>query len=210
MNKILLLFLCFIFTSCFDVTERIYHKNNNSGNYTLVVDFSKSWFKTKSAIWLEEVDGVTIPNEDEIKTKLAEFRSKSSQIEGISNISTKYDFNSYIFTFKFSYNSIKALNSVLNSMDKSNDLVHFANINGNFERIASYPIPKKIVEKEDKKEDLLQANIIAIYSFEKEVSKIKNQNAKVSKSNKTVFLKQNVWSVLKNNTLMNNTISFTP
>ena len=210
MNKILLLFLCFIFTSCFDVTERIYHKNNNSGNYTLVVDFSKSWFKTKSAIWLEEVDGVTIPNEDEIKIKLAEFRSKSSQIEGISNISTKYDFNSYIFTFKFSYNSINALNSVLNSMDKNNDLIHFTNSKGNFERIASYPIPKKIVDKEDKKDDLLQANIIAIYSFEKEVSKIKNQNAKVSKSNKTVFLKQNVWSVLKNNTLMNNTISFTP
>lgn len=208
MKKVLVLILCFFFSSCFEITERIKHYNDQSGTYSLVVDFSKSWFKTKSAIWLEEVDGVSIPNEDDIKNKLADFRLNASKIEGVSGISTKYDFENYIFVLKFAYKNITALNAVLNSMDKNNNLVHFTNANGNFERIASYPIPKKIIEKEDKKEDLLNANIIAIYSFEKEIIKVNNPSSKLSKNKKTVFLKQNVYTVLKSNSIMNNTIYF--
>ena len=208
MKKILILFLCFFLTSCFEITERIKHFSDQSGTYSLVVDFSKSWFKTKSAIWLEEVDGVSIPNEDDIKNKLADFRLNASKIEGISAISTKYDFENYIFVLKFTYKNITALNAVLNSMDKNNNLIHFTNVNGNFERVASYPIPKKIIEKEDKKEDLLNANITAIYSFEKEIIKVNNPNSKLSKNKKTVFLKQNVYNVLRSNSIMNNTIYF--
>lgn len=208
MKKILILFLCFFLTSCFEITERIKHFSDQSGTYSLVVDFSKSWFKTKSAIWLEEVDGVSIPNEDDIKNKLADFRLNASKIEGISSISTKYDFENYIFVLKFTYKNITALNAVLNSMDKNNNLIHFTNVNGNFERVASYPIPKKIIEKEDKKEDLLNANITAIYSFEKEIIKVNNPNSKLSKNKKTVFLKQNVYNVLRSNSIMNNTIYF--
>lgn len=88
-------------------------------------------------------------------------------------------------------------------------MVHFKNNNGNFERIASYPIPKDLAKKEDKKEDLEKANITAVYTFDKEIATVGNANCKLSKSKKTVFLKQNIWNVLKNK-LMNNSISFNP
>jgi hypothetical protein len=209
MKKTLILFLCFSLTSCFEITERIKHFSDQSGTYSLVVDFSKSWFKTKSAIWLEEVDGVSIPSEEEIKNKLANFRSTASKIEGISSISTKYDFENYIFVIKFSYQNITALNAVLNSMDKQGTLTHFSNSKvGVFERNATYPLPKNLLKNDDKKADLEEANITAIYSFEKEIIKVNNPNSKLSKNKKTVFLKQNVYNVLRSNSIMNNTIYF--
>ena len=210
MKKLIILSICLLLTSCFEITEKIKHNSDQSGDYSLVVDFSSSWFKTKSAIMLEEVDGVSIPNEEDIKSKLAQFRAEASKIKGISKISTSYDFNTYIFKINFSYNSLETLNAVLNVVDKKNYLVHFKNNNGKFERIASYPLPKNLIKNEDKKEDLLKANIIAVYTFDKDVSMVQNASGKLSKSKKTVFLKQNIWNVLNNNKLMNNSISFNP
>jgi hypothetical protein len=210
MRKALLFLICLLLTSCFDITERITHRNDNSGDYSLIIDFSKSWFKTKSAIWLEEVDGVSIPSEEEIKSKLAEFRQNTSKIPGVSKITTSYNFETYIFKIKFSYANLEALNAVLNSMDKNNKLTHFKSVNGNFERVASYPIPTNIIKNDDKKEDLQKANIIAIYSFDKEISTTNNSNVILSKSKKTAFLRNNVWNVLHNTTIMNNSITFTP
>jgi len=210
MKKLFILGICLLLTSCFEITEKIKHNSNQSGDYSLVVDFSNSWFKTKSAIMLEEVDGVSIPNEEDIKSKLAQFRADASKIKGTSKIATSYDFENYIFKINFSYNSIETLNAVLNTIDKKNTLVHFKDNNGKFERIASYPLPKDLAKKEDKKEDLLKANITAVYTFDKDVATVQNQNSKLSKSKKTVFLKQNIWNVLNNNKLMNNSIRFNP
>ena len=210
MKKLIILSICLLLTNCFEITEKIKHNSDQSGDYSLVVDFSSSWFKTKSAIMLEEVDGVSIPNEEDIKSKLAQFRAEASKIKGISKISTSYDFNTYIFKINFSYNSLETLNAVLNAIDKKNTLVHFKNNNGKFERIASYPLPKNLIKNEDKKEDLLKANIVAVYTFDKDVAMVQNANSKLSKSKKTVFLKQNIWNVLNNNKLMNNSISFNP
>lgn len=210
MKKLFILSTCLLLTSCFEITEKIKHNSNQSGDYSLVIDFSNSWLKTKSAILLEEVDGVSIPNEEDIKSKLAQFRADASKIKGTSKISTSYDFNTYVFKINFSYNSIETLNAVLNTIDKKNTLVHFKNNNGRFERIASYPLPKDLAKKEDKKEDLLEANITAVYTFDKDVATVQNPNSKLSKSKKTVFLKQNIWNVLNNNKLMNNSISFNP
>ena len=210
MKKLIILSICLLLTSCFEITEKIKHNSDQSGDYSLVVDFSSSWFKTKSAIMLEEVDGVSIPNEEDIKSKLAQFRAEASKIKGISKISTSYDFNTYIFKINFSYNSLETLNAVLNAIDKKNTLVHFKNNNGKFERIASYPLPKNLIKNEDKKEDLLKANIVAVYTFDKDVAMVQDANSKLSKSKKTVFLKQNIWNVLNNNKLMNNSISFNP
>ena len=210
MKKLFILSFCFLLTSCFEITEKIKHNSNQSGDYSLVIDFSNSWLKTKSAILLEEVDGVSIPNEEDIKSKLAKFRAEASKIKGTSEISTSYDFNTYVFKINFSYNSIETLNAVLNTIDKKNSLVHFKNNNGRFERIASYPLPKDLAKKEDKKEDLLMASITSVYTFDKDIATVQNPNAKLSKSKKTVFLKQNIWNVLNNNKLMNNSISFNP
>jgi len=210
MKKLFLFSICLLFTSCFEITEKIKQNSNQSGEYSLVIDFSNSWLKTKTAIMLEEVEGEKIPSEEEIKAKLAQFRTEAAKIKGVSKVSTSCDFSNYIFKINFSYQSVAVLNKVLNSMDKNNNLIHFKYANEKFERIAAYPIPKNLIKKEDKKEDLLKANILAVYTFDKEVAFAQNQNSKISKTKKTVFLKQNVWNVLKNSTLMNNSITLTP
>ena len=195
MKKILVLCCCWLLTSCFEITEKIKHHDNQSGDYTLIVDFSKSWFKTKSAMWLEEVDGVKIPNEEEITQKLLDFKRTASKIEGIANLSTKTDFDHYIFTIQFTYQNLQ---------------VHFNSNGKTFERIASYPVPEKLVKDPKKKTDLEQANIIAVYTFDKNIAGATNGNSKIAKNKKTIFLKQNMYNVLKKSSLMNNTIQLNP
>lgn len=197
-------------TSCFEITEKIKHHDNQSGDYTLIVDFSKSWFKTKSAMWLEEVDGVKIPNEEEITQKLLDFKRTASKIEGIANLSTKTDFDHYIFTIQFTYQNLKALNAVVNVINKQKNQVHFNSNGKTFERIASYPVPEKLVKDPKKKTDLEQANIIAVYTFDKDIAGATNGNSKIAKNKKTIFLKQSMYNVLKKSSLMNNTIQLNP
>ncbi len=210
MKKFLAFCCCLLLTSCFEITERIKHHDDQSGEYTLIIDFSKSWFKTKSAIWLEEVDGVKIPNEQEISQKLDDFKIKASKIEGISNVSTKADFDNYVFIIKLNYANLKALNTVVNSINNQREQIHFSSNAKTFERIASYPIPEKVVNDPKKKKDLEEASIIVIYTFDKDILSVNNANSKISKNKKTVFLKQSMYSVLKKSTLMNNTIQLTP
>ncbi|MGE8342953.1 MAG: hypothetical protein ACN6OI_18130 [Flavobacterium sp.] len=210
MKKILALFCCLLLTSCFEITERIKHHDDQSGEYTLIIDFSRSWFKTKSAIWLEEVDGVKIPNEQEITAKLNDFKDKALKINGISNVSTKTDFQNYVFIIKLNYANLKALNAVVNTINNQRDQIHFSGSGKTFERIASYPIPEKVVNDPKKKKDLEEANIISIYTFDKDILSADNANSKISKNKKTVFLKQSMYSVFKKSILMNNTIQLTP
>lgn len=209
MKKILAFCCCLLLTSCFEITERIKHHDDQSGEYTLMIDFSKSWFKTKSAIFLEEVDGVKIPNEQEISQKLEDFKVKASKIAGISNVTTKTDFDNYIFIIKLNYANIKALNAVVNTINNQRDQIHFSSNAKNFERIASYPVPEKVIKDPKKKKDLEEASITAIYTFDKDILSVENSNSKISKNKKTVFLKQSMYSVLKKSTLMNNTIQLT-
>lgn len=210
MKKILALLCCLLLTSCFEITERIKHHDDQSGEYTLMVDFSKSWFKTKSAIWLEEVDGVKIPNEQEITAKLNDFKEKALKIGGISNVITKTDFQNYVFIIKLNYANLKALNAVVNTIDNQRDQIHFSGSSKTFERIASYPIPEKVINDPKKKKDLEEASIISIYTFDKDILAVDNVNSQISKNKKTVFLKQSMYSVFKKSTLMNNTIQLTP
>ncbi|MEN2486533.1 hypothetical protein AAYQ05_01930 [Flavobacterium sp. B11] len=210
MKKILALFCCLLLTSCFEITERIKHHDDQSGEYTLMIDFSKSWFKTKSAIWLEEVDGVKIPNEQEITAKLNDFKEKALKIDGISNVITKTDFQNYVFIIKLNYANLKALNAVVNTINNQSDQIHFSGSGKTFERIASYPIPEKVVNDPKKKKDLEEASIISIYTFDKDILSVDNTNSQISKNKKTVFLKQSMYSVFKKSTLMNNTIQLTP
>lgn len=210
MKKFLILFICFLCTGCFEITERIKHHNDQSGEYTLTVDFSKSWLKTKSAILLEEVDGTKIPNEEEISQKLLDFKRTASKIEGISNVKTTTNFDDYIFTITLDYKNLTALNLAMNSINKQKNQIHFiSNGTNTFERRASYPIPEKLANNPKRKTDLEQANIISIYTFDNEIASVNNGNSKISKNKKTVFLKHNVYNVLRKSALMNNSIQLT-
>ncbi len=210
MKKFLSLSCCLLLCSCFEITEKIKHHNNQSGEYSITVDFSQSWFKTKSAMFLEEVNGVKIPDEQEIIQKLANFKNSASKMEGISNVTTKTDFDNYIFTIRLDYKNLKALNNVLNTINKQKNQVYFTGDETNFQRIATYPFPENLLKDPSKKTDLEQANVIAIYTFDREIASVNNGNSKISKNKKTIFLKQNVYNVLKKSALMNNTIQLTP
>lgn len=69
---------------------------------------------------------------------------------------------------------------------------------------------RRFKNKRERKETLSAALITAVYTFDKTIYGIKNPEGKLSKSKKTVFLRHTVWDVLQDNSLMNNSIRFTP
>ncbi|GAA6771405.1 hypothetical protein [Flavobacterium sp. CGRL2] len=84
--------------------------------------------------------------------KLEDFKSKASKIDGISNVTTKTDFDNYVFIIKLNYANLKALNAVVNTINNQRDQIHFSGSGKNFERIASYPIPEKSRKRPEEKE----------------------------------------------------------
>ena len=202
---------CIILTSCFEITEKVNHTSNGSGEYDLIINFSNSWMKTRAAIMLGEVDGEKIPNEESITDQLNDFKLEASKIKGITNVSVSKDFTSYIFKLHFKYDSIQSLNNVLNLLDRGNTIEkHFLSNDLQFQRNASYPFPPKLKDKKNKKNDLEKAKITAIYTFDKKVQLTSNLNSKLSKSKYRVFLQDNAWRVIQNNELMNNSILLMP
>lgn len=142
---------------------------------------------------------------------MMEYKRDALKIQGISKVETSYDFNNYIFSIRFSYSTIASLNAALNLINyDQGEFIHFKFNDGLFERIASYPLPEDLKTKEKRKETLSAALITAVYTFDKTIYGIKNPEGKLSKSKKTVFLRHTVWDVLQDNSLMNNSIRFTP
>jgi glycerol-3-phosphate responsive antiterminator len=82
--------------------------------------------------------------------------------------------------------------------------------NRTFVRNTDYPFPKNLTKNDEKKDALQDASITTIYTFDKDVAQIENAISKVSKSKKTVVLKQSIWNALQNKNAMNNKITLTP
>lgn len=205
-KKLLFISLCIVFGSCFKITEKIKHHNNQSGEYSFTIDFSQSWLKTKSAILLKEVEGVKIPSEEEISNKINFLKQEAAKIDGITKVSTTTDFTNYVATISLEYDSAEALNKVLNLLSSKKNQVFCKASSGVFERFASYVLPENILKNPKRKSDLEEAIITTIYTFDKEILQVSNPSSKVAKNKKTVFLQQNIYNAIKKPALMNNRI----
>lgn len=113
---LLFLFLTFTLTSCFEIREEIDIKSNGSGTYTMTLDMSKSKNILDIAMSMaENEDKIPFAEIDSAFIKSAEALNK---MEDISNAQGVKDKVNYIFTTKFDFKSVDALNDALNEMNK--------------------------------------------------------------------------------------------
>ena len=91
------LFLTFFtLTSCFDILDKVAMKADGSGEYSIILNASKSKTRINSISKMETINGKKVPKKAEIQTQLNEAAAVFKVVPGISNVKTSADFDKYI------------------------------------------------------------------------------------------------------------------
>src|SRR6218665_1213291 len=101
-----LFFFVFLFQSCFEVIEEVQMKDDGSGHFNFVINFSQSKTKINSILKMEKINGYTIPSKEEIQNEVQKIASLAESTAGISNVKTKVDLTNYIVAIDLDFQKI--------------------------------------------------------------------------------------------------------
>lgn len=112
--KYLFIFCTFLsLTSCFDIIDKISLKADGSGEYSLILNASKSKTRLQSISKMETVNGKKVPKKAEIENKLKGATAIFKSVPGISNVKTALDFENFIVKLSCNFKKIENINSGL-------------------------------------------------------------------------------------------------
>lgn len=119
--KHLLLLLPFLLlTSCFDILEKVNVKADGTGEYTVILNASKSKTRLASISKMETINGRKVPKRQEIEAKINEAARIFKGTPGISDVKTSVDFNSYIIKLSCNFKKIENINAGLEQLKAKN------------------------------------------------------------------------------------------
>lgn len=204
----------FLFQSCFEVIEEVKMKDDGSGHFNFVINFSQSKTKINSILKMQKINGYTIPSKEEIINEAAKLEELAQNTTGISNVKTNIDLTNYIFVIDLDFQKISNLNAVflkLKNSKKINPTIatdYFTFSDKKFVRSQKVPI-KALYDKLEKadKEVFQNAKYTSVYKFDSTIKSFSNKNAIASKSKKAIKLNGSVINVINGNEKIENTIT---
>ncbi len=165
-------------------------KADRSGEYSVILNASKSKTRLQSLSKMETVNGKKVPSKSEIENKLNQASNVFKSVPGISNVKTSLDFDNFIIKLSCNFKKIENINSGLEQLKAKN--------------IIGKTIPTQLY-KQNLVEKIFIRNKIASY---------KNDYDKLSKADKEVFSNATYTSVLQFGNLIksqtNNAYSISP
>ena len=177
MKNVLRLFLLCIpllcLTSCFDILEKVNVKADGAGEYTIILNASKSKTRLASIAKMETINGKKVPKKSEIENKINEAAGIFKATPGITNVKTSMDFDHYIIRLSCSFKKIE-------------------NINAGLERLKAQKILGKMVPTQ-----VYSQNLDKKTFTRNKVSTFKEDYDKMSKADKEVFNDAKYISVLQ-------------
>jgi hypothetical protein len=208
--------LCFVFMfqSCFEVIEEVRMKDDGSGHFNFVINFSQSKTKINSVLKMQKINGYTIPSKEEIKKEASKLEALAQNTAGISNVKTNIDLTNYIFVVDLDFQKITNLNAVFLKLKNSKKIDptittdYFTFADKKFIRSQKVPI-KALYDKLEKgdKEVFQTAKYTSVYKFDTTIKSFSNKNATPSKSRKAIKLNSSVINVINGNEKIENTIT---
>lgn len=118
---VLLIPLLFL-TSCFDILDKVNVKADGSGEYTVILNASKSKTRLASISKMETINGKKVPKKAEIENKINETAKIFRATPGISNVKTSMDFDNYIIKLSCNFKKIENINAGLEQLKAKNIL----------------------------------------------------------------------------------------
>jgi len=172
-KQVVLLIPIFLLTSCFDILDKVNLKADGSGEYSLILNASKSKTRLASISKMETINGKKVPKKSEIEAKINEAAKIFRTTPGISNVKATLDFENYIIKRSCNFRKIEDINAGLAQL-KAKDIL-------------GKMVPTQIYSHNSAKK-----------TFSKnKVSTFKNEYEQLSKADKEVFTDAKYISILQ-------------
>ncbi|WP_288459494.1 hypothetical protein [uncultured Chryseobacterium sp.] len=173
MKQLLLLLPLLLLTSCFDILDKINVKADGSGEYSLILNASKSKTRLASISKMETINGKKVPKRSEIEAKINEAARIFKATPGISNVKTSMDFDNYIIKLSCNFKKIENINAGLQQLKAKN--------------IVGKMVPVQLYSQSPEKKTFTR----------NKVSSFKNDYDKMSKADKEIFNDAKYTSVMQ-------------
>jgi len=213
----LLLFPLLLLTSCFDILDKVNVKADGTGEYTIILNASKSKTRLVSISKMETINGKKVPKKGEIENKINEAARIFKATPGISNVKTSMDFDNYIIRLSCNFKKIENINAGLEQLKAKNILGKMVPT-----QIYSQNLQKKLLTRNkvntfkadyDKmgkadKEIFNNARYTSVMQFENTVKSQTNSAYLLAPNKKAVKLEADILDLIFQKKQLQNTILF--
>jgi hypothetical protein len=215
--KLTFLFCIFLtLTSCFDIIDKISLKADGSGEYSLILNASKSKTRLQSISKMETINGKKVPKKSEIDKKLSDASAIFKTVAGISNVKTSVDWDSFIIKLSCNFKKVENINAGLEQL-KAKKIIgkmvptQLYQYNSGSKILVRNKINtfKSDYDKLDKadKEVFNNANYTSIIQFENLIKSQTNSEYKISPNKKAIKLDGTILDLILQKKQIHNTIS---
>lgn len=209
-----LLLFVFLFQSCFEVIEEVQMKDDGSGHFNFVINFSQSKTKINSILKMQKINGHSIPSKEEIKKEVSKIEALAQSTTGITNVKTNIDLTNYILAIDLDFQKISNLNAAFLKLKNSKKLGpsintdYFTFADKKFIRTQKIPVKTLYEKLENTDKEIFQtAKYTSVYKFDSTIKSFSNKNATPSKSKKAIKLNGSILNVINGNEKIENTIT---
>lgn len=213
-KNILFIIPIFLLTSCFDILDKVNIQADGSGDYTLILNASKSKTRITSLSKMETVNGKKVPKKSEIESKINQAAQIFKTTPGISNVKTSMDFDNYIIKLSCSFKKIENVNAGLEQLKAKNIIGKMIPTNIYTSNLAKKTFTRNKVNtfKDDyqklsaaDKEVFATAKYTSVLQFENTIKSQSNAIYQLSPNKKAVKVDGNILDfILEKKPLQNN------
>lgn len=219
-NFLRLFLLCIpllLLTSCFDILDKVNVKADGTGEYTIILNASKSKTRLASISKMETINGKKVPKKTDIENKINEAAKIFKGTPGISNVKTSMDFDNYIVKLSCNFKKIENINAGLEKLKAQNILgkmvptqVYSQNLEKKTfarNKVNTFKEDYNKMSKADK-EVFNNARYTSIMQFESTVKSQTNNTYALSPNKKALKLEADILDLILQKKQIQNTILF--
>lgn len=206
-----------VLTSCFDILDKVNMKADGSGEYTLILNASKSKTRLASISKMETINGRKVPKRPEIEAKVNEAANIFKSTPGISNVKTSMDFDNYIIKLSCNFSKIENINAGLERLKARNiigKMIPTQIYNQNLakkvfirNKVNTFKSEYDKMSRADR-EIFNEARYVSILQFENAVKSQSNTTYSISPNRKAVKLEANIIDLILQKKQLQNNILF--
>lgn len=205
-----------LFTSCIEIIDDLSINSDGSGTFKYTVNFSSSKVKINSYLALDSLDGKRVPSKDELIARINTIVNSLGEQEGISDLAFDANYTDYIFKLSFDFKSIDGLQRAIKDVVKKEskektikelDASWISISDDAFNRsIPKIKIDRASQLKPEEVSELKNAFYTSITRFNDEIRSCENSTATIAKNKKAVMIRKDIYSVIQNTSILDNTI----
>lgn len=211
--------LIVLLTGCIEIIDDLSINADGSGTFKYTVNFSSSKVKINSYLALDSLEGRRVPSKDEVIARINTVVNSLKQQEGISEVAFDANYTDYVFKLSFDFQSINGLQAAIKEVvRKESKEKTIKELDASWVSISddafNRSIPKIKIDrasqlKPEEIGELKNAFYTSITRFSDEIRSCENSTATIAKNKKAVMIRKDIYSVIQNTSILDNTIYLT-